>query len=97
MPESQSDPLIQRLDRLERENWYWKRATLSLLICIVAGPGVGHGEADDLALDVAHGTERKRQLTGSVVPEDHITGAAADPLPLASAVDRHRGPPFVYA
>lgn len=36
MPESQSDPLIQRLDRLERENWYWKRATLSLLIVIAS-------------------------------------------------------------
>ncbi len=32
MPEYQSDPVIQRLDRLERENWYWKRATLLLFI-----------------------------------------------------------------
>src|SRR5262249_2518633 len=34
MTESQNDPVIQRLDRLERENWYWKRATLLLLIVI---------------------------------------------------------------
>jgi hypothetical protein len=36
MPEYQSDPVTQRLDRLERENWYWKRATLLLLIVIGA-------------------------------------------------------------
>src|SRR5437870_7100635 len=34
MTDNQSDPVIQRLDRLERENWYWKRATLLLLIVI---------------------------------------------------------------
>jgi hypothetical protein len=36
MPEYQSDPITQRLDRLERENWYWKRATLLLLIVIAS-------------------------------------------------------------
>src|SRR5438093_11108583 len=34
MTDNQSDPVIQRLDRLERENWYWKRATILLLIVI---------------------------------------------------------------
>jgi len=34
MSEYQSDPVRQRLDRLERENWYWKRATLLLLLVI---------------------------------------------------------------
>jgi hypothetical protein len=36
MPEYQGDPVTQRLDRLERENWYWKRATLLLLILIAS-------------------------------------------------------------
>ncbi len=36
MPKYQSDPVTQRLDRLERENWYWKRATLLLLIIVGA-------------------------------------------------------------
>jgi hypothetical protein len=34
MSEHQSDPVSARLDRLERENWYWKRATLLLLLVI---------------------------------------------------------------
>ena len=34
MPTYQSDPVTQRLDRLERENWYWKRATLLLVLVI---------------------------------------------------------------
>lgn len=36
MSQYQSDPITQRLDRLERENWYWKRATLLLLMVIGA-------------------------------------------------------------
>ena len=44
MPEYQSDPIIQRLDRLERENWYWKRATLLLLIVIASAILMGQAE-----------------------------------------------------
>jgi hypothetical protein len=39
----QSDPVTQRLDRLERENWYWKRATL--LLVIVIGAAILMGQA----------------------------------------------------
>jgi hypothetical protein len=41
MPEYQGNPIVQRLDRLERENWYWKRATLLLLIVIASAIFMG--------------------------------------------------------
>jgi len=69
----------------------------SLLVRFVTGPRIRPGEADHLARKTAHGTGHERQVPGGPVPKDHITGAAADPLSLASAVDRHRGSPFVSA
>ena len=43
MSEHQIDHVTQRLDRLERENWYWKRATILLLIFISLTLLMGQG------------------------------------------------------
>src|SRR5690348_16394847 len=58
MPEYQSDSVTQRLDRLERENWYWRRATLLLLIVIGAAILIGQASKSN----VIEGQTVKAQL-----------------------------------
>ena len=81
MSEHQLDPVTQRLDRLERENWYWKRATILLLIFISLTLLMGQGsvtprmiEAERFVLKDING--KIRGVLGAAdtyrSPSDHV-------------------------